>query len=60
VTEERPLLGGYAPLVVAVFLALLAVVLVPSVAPEQVVVERTPATAPPLPTTSTSPTTAAP
>jgi hypothetical protein len=36
---ERPkdLLGGFAPLVVAAILALLVVVLVPSVAPERIV-----------------------
>lgn len=37
--EERPLLGGFAPLVVAVVLLALGVLLVPSVAPERVVVQ---------------------
>lgn len=57
---ERLLLGGFAPLAVAALLALLAIVLVPSVAPEQIVLERDAAEAPPLPTSATtSPTTTA-
>lgn len=35
--SPRPLLGGFAPLVVGLVLALLMVLLVPSVAPERVV-----------------------
>ncbi len=36
--RPKLLLGGYAPLVVALVLIVLAIILVPSVAPEQVVV----------------------
>lgn len=35
--EKKELLGGFAPLVVAAILAVLVVVLVPSVAPERIV-----------------------
>jgi hypothetical protein len=48
--EERALLRGFAPLVVAAALLLLSILLVPSVAPERVVVQpddqATEATAP--------------
>ena len=36
-TSDRLALGGFGPLVVAAILAVLAVLLVPSIAPEQVV-----------------------
>ena len=47
-------LRGFAPLVVAAILVALAILLVPSVAPEQIVVDRPSATLPPLPTTATT------
>ncbi len=53
---ERPLLfRGFAPLVVALILAVLAVVLVPSVAPEHIVIETPSTTTRPLPTTVPTP-----
>ena len=62
--NERPrdLLGGFAPLVVAALLALLVVVLVPSVAPEHIVSVPSdgPAATSTTVATSTTPTTAAP
>jgi competence protein ComGC len=45
--DGRPLLGGFGPLVVAVVLAVLMVLLVPSVAPERVVTRPAPAEAAP-------------
>jgi hypothetical protein len=58
---SRLLFRGFAPLVLAVALFVLSVLLVPSVAPERVVVERpaptttaTTATTAPVPTTTTT------
>jgi hypothetical protein len=53
-TNPTPLLGGFAPLLVGVLLALLAVLLVPSVAPEQIVPVTTPRPAPAVPTTTST------
>jgi hypothetical protein len=63
--DQRPkaLLGGFAPLVVAAVLALLVVLLVPSVAPEHVVsvpVDEPAATSSTSTTTATTATTAVP
>ena len=59
-TDDRPrdLLRGFAPLAVAVVLAVLVVLLVPSVAPERIV--SVPADGPAATSSSTTATTAAP
>jgi hypothetical protein len=59
---DRPkdLLGGFAPLVVAAILALLAVVLVPSVAPEHIVSVQSDLPTATTTTTAPSATTTAP
>ena len=62
-TAATPLLRGFAPLVVAALLALLVVLLVPSVAPERMVAvpsDGPATTAPPASAPTTTPTTVAP
>lgn len=57
-TTPKPLLGGFAPLLVAAALALLIVLLVPSVAPEHIVSVPAPEAVPAsTTTTATTPTT---